>query len=503
MENWSRRKFLKYSGGLTLTAFSGSLLAACNQVSANPGNLTAPSATSLPATPTLVPAPSNGLATAGNLKEFELTAAVTPIDVGTGQFQAWTYNGQSVGPEIRVTEGDTIRVKLVNNLPDPTTIHWHGIPLPNGMDGVPNITQPPVQPGETFVYEFPAWPSGSYWYHPHVGHQIDAGLVGPLIIEPRQEAGDYDREYVLVLEDWATVDGAGPAADNRFVNRDMGGMGGGMMGRRSTNGQDYYLYEPIYNTYTINGQTAETAQPFIITQGERVRLRLINASASTIYDVRLAGHPLTVTHTDGRPVEPVEVDVLRLAMGERYDVIMTANNPGRWQLYAAPDTAQDFVTLAHFVYADSTATADSGDNLGQNFRWNEYSRLTGIPEEGLTLPQATEVAIFDHGLSGGHGSPYWSINGKRYPNTDDVIVSLGERVRFNYYNQSMMAHPMHLHGHFFNIGNGVMKDTIIVENHGAVSVEFVADNPGDWMHHCHNIYHAEAGMMNVVRVQGS
>jgi FtsP/CotA-like multicopper oxidase with cupredoxin domain len=443
------------------------------------------------------------------LKEFNLTAAVTPIDLGAGQFQAWTYNGLNVGPEIRVTEGDRLRVTLTNNLPDPTTIHWHGLPVPNAMDGVPDMTQPPVQPGESFVYEFDAFPAGSYWYHPHVAHQVDRGLVGPIIIEPKNNPGNYDREYVLTLDDWATVDGAGPAATNRMFNRDMagmmggmGGMMGGMMGGNSGNDPNAPLVEPVYTAYTLNGRVAEAAEPLAVKKGEKIKLRFINAAAATIFDLRLAGHSMTITHSDGRPIEPFPVDVLRIAMGERYDVEVTADNPGRWRLYALPDSASDYITLGTLQYAEALASSDSGDSLSQTVRWNDLNQLTGMLEEAYPVPIAAgEAVVFEQSLSGGHGSPLWGINGQLWPNTDNIVVARGQPVQFNYRNSSMMPHPMHLHGHFFEIGQtGVRKDTVIVPSHGLVSVRFVADNPGDWMHHCHNIYHAEAGMMNLVRV---
>ena len=511
MHELTRREFLKRSGNaLILTALGSPFLGACQTtpplVRADGGGAIA----GLIAGPTPNPLQEPGVKVQ-NVREFNLMTAVAPVDLGTGEFQAWTYNDQAVGPEIRVTEGEVIRATLTNHLPDPTTIHWHGIPLPNAMDGVPGVTQAPVQPGETFVYKFVAWPSGTYWYHPHVGHQLDRGLVGPLIIEPKREPGDYDREYTLLLDDWVTVDGGAPEVAPRGVGGTMGPgmMGGGMMGRgprRSGADDDGPLQEPVYDVFTVNGQVAEAASPLTVKQGERVRLRLINASGATIYGLRLAGHPLTITHCDGRPVEPLEVDVLRISMGERYDVVFSADNPGRWTLYDTLNGAdRGRLPLATFVYKGSAANRDSGDTLAREFRWNDYGLMAGLPEDGLTmLPPSQAEKSFDMVLTGGHMSPYWGINGKIYPDTDTVALSAGQRVRFNYFNQSPMAHPMHLHGHFFEVAGseGLRKDTMIVEGHmGRASIEFVADNPGDWMHHCHNIYHAEAGMMNIVQVR--
>jgi FtsP/CotA-like multicopper oxidase with cupredoxin domain len=501
--NITRREFLKYSGGLVtlsalggsgLTAYQGSALARNAVVTAgltaNPASLTGP------------------------VREFKLTTAVTPIDLGTGEFKAWTYNGLPVGPELRVTEGDILRVVVTNNLPDPTTIHWHGVPVPNAMDGVPDMPQPAIQPGETFTYEFKAGPSGTYLYHPHVGHQLDRGLVGPLIIEPKREPGNYDREYVLMLDDWATVDGGGPDSPQRVTDHMghgmmgggmmggmMNGMMGGMMGQQTIPApENGPLLEPVYNAFSVNGQVAATATPLTVKQGEKVRLRLINGGATTMFALRLAGHTLTVTHADGRPTEPLTVDVLRIGMGERYDVEFTADNPGRWQLYDIISS----MPLTTVLYQEVNSTQYSGDNLAQNFRWNEYSLLAGLPEEELSPLGASGPAdeAFDLVLSGGMMSPYWTINDKIYPDTETIAVALGQQVRFNYFNQSPMPHPMHLHGHFFTVGSrGLHKDTVLVDAHmGQANIQFSADNPGMWMHHCHNIYHAEAGMMQVVQV---
>lgn len=492
MPVYTRREFLRFGGQGIAAAGAAAWLSGCGAAAAERTSTT----------PVLTPSVTRSVTGAsGAVREFELTARTAEIDLGTGPFVAWTYNGQAVGPELRVTEGDQIRVTLHNALPAPTTIHWHGLPLPNAMDGVPEVTQPPVQPGETFVYEFPAWPAGTYWYHPHVGYQLDRGLVGPLIIEPKQETGNYDRAYTLTLEDWATVDGGGPASPRRVPNRDMGGMMGGMMGRgRAREGDP--LFEPQFDTYTINGATAETLTPLMVKQGQKVRLRIINASAATIFELRLAGHNLTITHTDGRPVEPLDVDVLRIGMGERYDVEVMADNPGRWALYAAADTATELVKLATWLYEGVQATDDTGDTLRRDYRWNDYDLFVGVPEESLELPSVADLLNFDQRLSGGHGSPHWAINGKQHPNGDMMAVPLGQWVRFTYVNASMMAHPMHLHGHFFQVGSrGLRKDTVIVNSHQQLGIEFLADNPGPWMHHCHNIYHAEAGMMNMLTVQ--
>ncbi|MBD3183196.1 multicopper oxidase domain-containing protein [Candidatus Poribacteria bacterium] len=451
-----------------------------------------------------------------NVREYKINAEISEIDIGD-KFKAWTYNSKAPGPEIRVKEGEIIRVVLKNNLPDSTTIHWHGIPVPNAMDGVPGITQEPIKPGETFVYEFKAQPAGSYLYHSHVGYQLDQGLYGPLIVEPERELLSYDREYTIVLADWAVFDGGGPEASRAghtrssmdMMGRGMGMMhrgGRGMIGRFSSD--DTPLLEPNYDAYTINGKVNKYSTPFMLKEGDRVRLRIMNPSSATIYTLRLAGHSMTITHADGRPVKPFSMDALRIGMGERYDVLIRADNPGRWSLYTLKDgTPAGGYRLATFLYKGIQGDSYSDDSFSGRFIVNRYWDMEGIPDDKIPGVKGEIDRRFNLTLSGGMmGSPYWTINGRIWPETDDLNINEGERVRIEYFNHSMMPHPMHLHGHFFEVVNNnqrkspPLKDTIIIEPHmGTGVIDFVADNPGDWFHHCHNLYHLMGGMANVLR----
>jgi FtsP/CotA-like multicopper oxidase with cupredoxin domain len=439
------------------------------------------------------------------IREFKLNASVSMVDLGNGRpFKAWTYNGQVPGPEIRVREGEIIRAVLNNFLPEGTTVHWHGLPVPNKMDGVPFVTQEPVNTGQTFVYEFKASPPGTYMYHSHASYQLDRGLYGSLIVEPKREERSYDREYILILEDWATVNGGGPEASK--MGRIRPGMG--MMGMmRSQPGSGQPLQEPLYDAYAVNGKVFEASLPFKVKKGDRVKLRIINPSSSTVYTIRIAGHTLTITHTDGRPVVPFEVDAVMIGMGERYDVEFTANNPGRWHIYNLRDgTPVSGVLLGTVLYDGIRSKSYNDDALGR-FRLNDYYLLEGLPESYIRPTERVE-GIFRMNLSGGMMSPYWTINGRVYPDSDDMAAGYGERIRFEYFNMSMMPHPMHLHGHFFEVaGTGlksgvrVKKDTLIIMPHmGRGAIEFVADNPGVWFHHCHNLYHMNAGMANRVKI---
>jgi FtsP/CotA-like multicopper oxidase with cupredoxin domain len=330
-----------------------------------------------------------------------------------------------------------------------------------------------------------------------------------LIIEPKKEERSYDREYILTLEAWATVDGGGPETSRMGrISPGMGMMGGmmGMMRGQPRPGEP--LQEPLYDAYGINGKVFGASAPFKVRKGDRVRLRIINASSTTIFTFRIAGHPLRITHTDGRPIVPFEVDALRIGQSERYDVELYANNPGRWHMYNLRDGSPvSGWLLGTLLYEGIESKSYSNDNLNR-LQLNEYNLLKGI-EEPFTKTVGRIEKTFRMTLSGGMmGSPYWTINGKVYPYTDNIDIRDGEKIRLEYFNMSMMPHPMHLHGHFFDVvGSGrstgirIKKDTLIIPPHmGSGAIEFIASNPGAWFHHCHNLYHMEGGMANLVRI---
>ena len=469
----------------------------------------------------------------GAIRPAEAAADVREILLETRQFKwelspgrtimAMAYNGRVPGPEIRVKEGERLRVVLKNSLGEPTTIHWHGVDVPNSMDGVPGITQKPVPPGGTFVYEFEARPAGTRWYHTHVQEhrQMDLGLVAPLIIEPAgTEPFPFDREYTLVLDDWATGAGRalpatreGTAGGRGEMGGMMGGMmGGGMMGRGMGGmmGGGHHS-TPAYDTMTINGKAYPATEPIRVRKGERVRLRLINASADHTHVIRLAGHQLRVTHTDGNPlVEAVAVDAVPIAPSERYDVLVNADRPGAWWLYCAQPghaAAGEQVLLVYDGREGRRPEAVTEGISGLHL-WH-YS--LGQGRDVLASASGT-VRSFSQTLSGGMmGSDAWTINGKQYPSTDPIAVKRGERARVRLGNMSMEAHPMHLHGQSFavlavsgqRLVHPLVKDSVDVEAHmGAVDIEFTAHNPGDWFFHCHKPMHMEGGMIALVKIAG-
>ncbi len=455
------------------------------------------------------------------LETREVAWALAPGTV----IQVMAYNGRVPGPEIRLREGERVRVTLRNALPEPTTIHWHGVDVPNPMDGVPGVTQRRVQPGETFVYEFEARPAGTRWYHTHFQEhrQLDLGLAGPLIIEPAEpDPFPFDREHTLVLDDWATGRGHPLPATREGTAGARGGMGGmmgmmggrigGMMGRRGMPGMGGMMgggHGPAYDTMTINGRAYPATAPLRVRRGERVRLRLINASADHTHVIRLARHRLQVTHTDGNPlVQSVEVDAVPIAPSERYDVQVTADRPGVWFLYCAEPGHAGAGEQVRVEYEGHQAAtpAEPVEGITGLDLWH-YALGRGRD----TLPPASGAEQrYDLILSGGMmGSDAWTINGKQYPQTDPLRIRRGDLARVRFENHSMEAHPMHLHGQSFRVVavNGrrlavpVVKDSVDVEAHtGAVELEFTAHNPGDWFFHCHKPMHMDGGMITLAKI---
>jgi FtsP/CotA-like multicopper oxidase with cupredoxin domain len=436
------------------------------------------------------------------VKEFHFTASPARIYLGEGpDFKAWTYNGQVPGPEIRVKDGEIVRVVLKNLLDEGTSIHWHGIPLPNPMDGVPGITQPAVKSGETFVYEFEARPAGTFLYHSHARYQLDQGLYGSLIIEPQREPGSYDREHTLVLEDWVMRDGGGTAD---VARRPPMGMMHGRRGRRQRlTPLAGPLWEPVYDGYAVNGKVGTAIDPIVVRKGDRVKLRLINAASATVFYLRLAGHTFTIIASDGNPIRPIQSDILQIGMGERYDVVVAADNPGHWLLGAANTGLGEDRLAVPVIYEGIQQKTAEPPSFHRGLKYATYADFESLVPTAFSAGQPDR--IYNQPLSGGMHSDAWAINGQVYPKADPLMVRAGERVRLRYGNQSMMAHPMHLHGHFFRLVNPAvpperwaLKDTLLLDHMQRFDVEFIADNPGKWFHHCHNLYHMEAGMANVV-----
>jgi FtsP/CotA-like multicopper oxidase with cupredoxin domain len=409
-----------------------------------------------------------------------------------------TVNGSFPGPEIRAPEGSILRVEVQNALADqPTTIHWHGLLVPSGMDGVPEVANYPIGPGGVYVYEFPLRQSGTYWYHSHWQLQEQVGLAGPLVIEARDEPLRVDHDAVVMLADW--LHGSPYAALDK-LKQGPPAMGGAAMPMAMDPGKPD-LSDLAYDSFLLNGRGTQEPWTLQARRGERIRLRIINAGASTYFRLRLDGLPLTITHADGLAVHPVQVDHLLIGMAETYDALVTLPRSGSYTLHAvAMDGSGQAIGVLH------TPDVKPSPNLALpafNGRNLEYRDLRA--QAPTTLP-AGPVRAFDIALQGNMARYVWSLNGQTYPTAAPLPIRRGERVQLALRNETSMWHPMHLHGHFFRVlqgagANSPLKHTVNVPPRETVHIEFSADNPGRWIFHCHNLYHLEAGMARVIEYE--
>ena len=447
------------------------------------------------------------------VRDIDLTAAPATVELGDRSVDTWAFNGTVPGPEIRLAAGDVVRARITNDLPAPLTIHWHGIALRNDMDGVPDLTQPAIAPGGTFVYEFAAPDPGTYFYHPHTGTQLDRGLYAPLIVDEPAASATLAADYVLMLDDW--IDGTGKDPDEVFDDlrsgsgamsgMDMGGHD--MAGMRAGDMEGTDDESPVgsdsgdveYPLYLVNGRAPSAPAEFAAKAGETVRLRLVNAGSDTPFRVAVAGTRLTVVATDGFAVEPVTVDTLLVGMGERYDVTVTVPAAAVTPIVAV---AEGKIGQALAVLRTAPGELPLPDVTPAELAGRTLALRDLRAAAAVALPDQAADREYRVALTGSMADGYkWAIDAPAEGGAT-VPVREGDRVRLTFVNESMMWHPIHLHGHTFQVdtgsGPGPRKDTVIVPPMGRVTVELDADNPGQWALHCHNIYHAEAGMVTVL-----
>jgi FtsP/CotA-like multicopper oxidase with cupredoxin domain len=440
-------------------------------------------------------------ASSSAIREYRLVAARgrAPL-VGRDHpdTEVWTYNGTVPGPEIRVRQGARLRVFVENRLEEETTVHWHGLRVPNAMDGVPHLTQKPIAPGESFVYEFDAPDAGTFWYHPHVRsfEQVGRGLYGPLIVE-EFEPIRIDRDVTWVIDDWRL-------RSNAQISGGFGNMMEATMAGR------------FGNTVTVNGRVPET---FAVRSGERIRLRLVNAANARIFALEFRDHRPVAIAYDGQPVSPHEAPGGRVVLGPgmRADLVIDmTGRPG--ERAAVTDTFYrgDEYRLLDLVYADEPLRdrpLDAPIALAANT----------MPEPDLGAAERHDVVLGGGMMSGMmaggrmdmrsmmQGGMGWSING--VTPTGHAIEPLLTLARGRAHvlalaNDTAWYHPIHLHGHSFRVisRNGrptryrEWQDTVLLAPRERAEIAFVADNPGDWMIHCHVLEHPEAGMMAVLRI---
>ena len=522
---------------------------------------------------------------------------------------AIAVNGSVPGPLIRLREGQDLTLNVTNHLAEDSSIHWHGLLLPFQFDGVPGISFPGIAPGETFRYTFPVRQNGTYWWHSHSGLQEQAGHYGPIVIDAAEPDPRYDRDYVVLLSEFTPRHpheiARMLAVGEHYFNRQMQTVGDGSMsmddrlmwGAMRMSPRDISDVTGATYTFLVNGHGPADDLQFAFAAGERIRLRIINGSAMTFFNVRIPGVPMTVIAADGQDVRDVEVDEFQIGVAETYDVIVTppagthalvaeamdrsgmgiASLTSEARIAAPPplrepvtltmadmgmggmdhgdggamDHSQidhgqmDHAAMGHAMPAETGPAMDHGAG-GMDHSMRDTSLLPPDVEAGpgvdmvapmpvdrmdfpgLGLDKVTHRVLRYTDLVAKRANPHrmperqmeihltgnmerymWSFDGKRFSAVTDDPIRFGfdERVRVKLVNDTMMAHPIHLHGHFFELVNGAgmmnqpLKHTVVVQPGSTATFDLTANEPGDWAFHCHLLYHMHAGMMQVVTVR--
>ncbi|PCI38697.1 MAG: copper oxidase [Rhodospirillaceae bacterium] len=453
---------------------------------------------------TVLPLPA--LASTRSVPEFTLkaqkgSAAILPAD--WGKTDVWCYNGEVPGPVLRARQGDRVRIHFENALDEPSTIHWHGLRIPIEMDGVPDISQKPVQPGETFTYEFDLPDAGTYWYHPHVNtsEQVARGLSGVFIIDEKNPP-KVDREELWVLDDWRLNKDASIRDD---FGRGMDVSHGGRQG----------------NLITVNGKLPDT---FLVRSGERIRLRLANVCNAKIFILRFEGIDPQVIAIDGHPVQPhsPKNGQLIIGPGQRVDVIADfLGQPGD-KFSVIDDMYSDEVyKLIDGVYSSAEPLRTKPEGPIKALDDNPVSEidLSSPVRHSITIDGGAMGSMQGAELDGTYmpinelvqNGRVWALNGVASHTTAMPPILTAKRGSTNLItvrNDTVFPHPMHLHGHAFRIlsMNGQDEpfkpwaDTVLMPPQSTAQIAFVADNPGDWLFHCHILEHVAGGMLSVIRV---
>jgi CopA family copper-resistance protein len=493
--------------------------------------------------------------------EFNLEIGALPLNLTGRPGIATVVNGQLPAPLLRWREGDAITLRVTNRLPAPTSVHWHGIIVPADMDGVPGLSFNGIGPGETYIYRFTVRQSGTYWYHSHSRFQEQTGLYGPVVIEPRGgERHRTDREHVVLISEWTDLD---PEHIYRTLKRESNyfnyhqrtvgdlvrdvrqdGLKKTMADRRMW-GQmrmdptDLADVSGCAYTYLMNGATPAGNWTALFRRGEKVRLRFINGSSMSFFDVRIPGLKLTVVAADGQDVEPVTIDEFRIGTAEVCDVIVEPKDDRAYTIFAQSLDRSGYArgTLAPqrgleadvprldppplLTMADAGMSHDMGNMPGMEH--GAMSRLddpgVGLRNNGrrvltyadlhtlggaLDLRQAgREIELH---LTGRMEHFIWSFNDQKFSESEPLRFNYGERLRLVLVNDSMMHHPIHLHGMWSELESDqgeflVRKHTITVQPGQRLAYGVTADALGRWAYHCHLLYHMEAGMFREVRVE--
>jgi FtsP/CotA-like multicopper oxidase with cupredoxin domain len=450
---------------------------------------------------------NNKTSTKGNSVTVNLEAKQTKIKYNNKLVEtAMTYNGSVPGQEIRVKEGQKVTIHFKNSLKENTTLHLHGLTDNNKMDGVPDVTQKPIKPGKTFDYTFTAPKPGTYWFHSHLNEatQIGDGLYGVLIVEPKNgEKVDVDKAITInERSSMGSMDMSNMGNMGNMSNMDMNNMN--MSGTTQSQTSDSMMMS-MYDTSIINGKISPSIQPIVIKKGENVKLRFVNTGLFT-QNIQIPTHDFKVTAYDGVSVNKptlINNQLIQIAPGERYDVEFKAGNPGNWgiKIYAQANTKlKAVIPLTYKGYENQKVKTDG--TINKYFDFATYGKSS---QKAIAAP----TKEYQMNLGTNDGGMTFSIDGKKMPDPEIYNVNKGDVVRFTITNQTNVDHPMHLHGHHFQVlsrngvpftGAEVIKDTLNVKPNETYVIQFVADHPGTWLFHCHELHHAESGMVSLVKI---
>jgi len=501
--------------------------------------------------------------------QFDLSIGELAVNYTGAARIATAVNAQVPAPLLRWREGDVVTLRVTNRLPVRSSIHWHGIILPADMDGVPGLSFAGIAPGETYIYRFAVNQHGTYWYHSHSRFQEQTGLHGPIVIEPRGgERHPCERDYTVMLSDWSDVDpehiyatlkrqsdyfnyqqltAADLAADAERQGAAVAMADWARWARMRMDRTDLLDVSGATYTYLMNGATPSGNWTGLFARGERVRLRFINSSSMSYFDVRIPGLAMTVVAADGQDVEPVSIDEFRLGAAEVCDVIVAPAADRAYTIFAQAMDRSGYARGTLAPQAGLTAEvpaldprplltmADMGMGASAMANMPDMPDMPGMPQLRLDDPgvglrgNGRRVLTYGdlHTIGGaidarepqreielhltGHMQRYtWSFNGRKFSESQPLPLRYGERLRIVLVNDTMMTHPIHLHGMWSELEDAqgeflVRKHTVTVQPGQRLCYRVSADALGRWAYHCHLLYHMEAGMFRevVVAAQGS
>ncbi len=496
------------------------------------------------------------------LTEYNLDIEYKTVNYTGKDVQAVTIGGTIPGQTIEATEGDTLRVTFHNKMNEDTSIHWHGILLPNAQDGVPYLTTLPIRAGQSFTYEYPIIQSGTYWYHSHTGLQEQRGVYGALIFHPKEKIHSYDKEYIVALSDWTNenpksvlrhlkMDGDYYSLKKGTVQSWYKVLQHGWKAVRARLKSGWIRMGPMdvtdvgYDAFLLNGK--QTSDIGAVKPGEKILLRVINMSASTHFDVEFSGGTMQVVAADGVDVEPRDIKRFRIAIAETYDVIVSVPQDKAYELRASAMDGSGYASgflgagekLAapdlprpNLFFMDHSQHGGHANHSAHNSPAQDHSQMMHAPGHDhaamlreqaaqrvltyedlkatkvTTLPDSAPLREMTLRLTGNMERYVWSFNNKTLEESDAILIKKGEKVRIHLVNETMMDHPIHLHGHFFRVLNqygaySPLKHTVDVKAFETKTIEFYADQEKDWLFHCHILYHMMTGMSRVFSYENS